>query len=261
MSRCRKSSCAGSSVTSRTPASRKAWNRERICCDCGRIEHVRKDNKSLRCVSCSSRRNASSPAAKASAAAKRTAVTCTCLNCSSTFERTPSQVARGRNKYCSKICDNAHSQVQRTCKCCGASFTVGKSRVNGSNNSSGNFCSRPCYEKWLCRAERTTGRGSRWKSISQAEVEKAPFCGWCGSPKKRLQVHHIVPFRLTNNNDSSNLIPLCASCHKRVELMTVEIEATGISPEEMAPVLMLFLRQRQNATKEILKRLIRERST
>lgn len=240
------------------PDLKKPWVRERTCCDCGKVQSVRKDNRSERCVSCSGRRNASTPAAQTVSARQRTSISCTCIHCASVFSRTPSQIARRGGKYCSIKCANENRQVERVCKCCGVNFKIGRARVHGTSNSSGNYCSRKCYDKWLCRTERTTGRGSQWRAIRLAQIKKSPYCGWCGSVKKRLQVHHIVPFRLTHDNSDANLIPLCGSCHKHVELLTVEIEATGISPDEMATVLGFFLGQRQAATAAILKRLTNE---
>jgi hypothetical protein len=43
---------------------------------------------------------------------------------------------------------------------------------------------------------------------------------------RRLDVHHIVPYRLTHDNSPNNLIPLCKKCHKKAEAVFVELEAT-----------------------------------
>ena len=48
-------------------------------------------------------------------------------------------------------------------------------RRSGKTNSSGNFCSRPCYEQYPCRTERTKGRGSRRTAIRREIVRSAPF--------------------------------------------------------------------------------------
>jgi hypothetical protein len=39
-----------------------------------------------------------------------------------------------------------------------------------------------------------------------------------------LEVHHIVPFRLTYDNAQDNLIPLCKRCHKIVEYVFLDLE-------------------------------------
>ena len=46
-------------------------------------------------------------------------------------------------------------------------------------------------------------------------------CQYCGVEEKllrrKLSVHHIIPFRITKDNSFSNLISLCSSCHSKVE--------------------------------------------
>lgn len=232
--------------------------KERTCCDCGRVELVRNDNTAERCVSCAARARALLPAAKAAMAKLRTRVALICSHCQSPFERTRSQASRAQKSFCSKRCADEHYRIDRTCKFCSKLFQTQIARVFGKSNSSGNFCSRPCYEKWLCRTGRVTGRGSQWKRIRDAAIAEKPFCGWCGSMRKKLQVHHVVPFRLTADNDNGNLIPLCAKCHKQVEFMTVEAESCGVSPAELGVVMQTILRQRQAATASILKRLSNE---
>ena len=51
---------------------------------------------------------------------------------------------------------------KRKCKECDCEFEILKSKLK-SSNTSGNFCSRKCYENYLCDTDRTTGRGSQWK--------------------------------------------------------------------------------------------------
>lgn len=86
----------------------------------------------------------------------------------------------------------------------------------------------------------------------------APFCACCGTTRKQLQVHHIVPFRLTFDNSDQNLIPLCLKCHKSIEHTTQEAEAIGASPDEIGEVFQIVLCSRQNATRHLLRKLISE---
>lgn len=44
----------------------------------------------------------------------------------------------------------------------------------------------------------------------------------CGT-NKNIQVHHIIPFRLTFNNNINNLIPLCTKHHKKIEYITIDV--------------------------------------
>lgn len=135
---------------------------------------------------------------------------------------------------------------------------MNRSVAAGRTNASGNFCSRPCYERWLCRTGRVTGRGSQWRRIREAVKAAAPFCGVCGRVACLLQVHHIVPFRLTFDNDNSNLIPLCVRCHKRVEMVTVEVEGVVDDPADIALVMNTLLRFRQSATFQVLRKIANE---
>ena len=173
------------------------WTRQRSCSECGKVEAVRKDSKSTRCKSCAARGNAASGRVKAVADAAARATFCPV--CGSKKHKTDS--------YCSVACRLTVVRVDRACKCCGVTFQVPRSRVNGKSNASANFCSRPCYEKFLCRTGRVTGRGSQWLKIRTRVKAVAPFCACCGTTKKQLQVHHIVPFRLTFDNSDQNLIP------------------------------------------------------
>lgn len=112
---------------------------------------------------------------------------------------------------------------------------------------------RVCYEHWLCRTDRVNGRGSRWHVIRKEAIRAAPFCAWCGTCRSdSLQVQHIVPYRLTRDNRHVSLVPLCRRCHKLVELLNVEVEALGLSPESIARVADLQLRARQAMTRSVL---------
>ena len=156
--------------------------------------------------------------------------------------------------YCSMKCRVANTRTERECKLCHKNFLVLTSSISVKTNASGNFCSRPCYDKWLCNTERTTGRGSRWNAIRREALRLMPYCGVCGT-RKGLQVHHIIPYRLTHDNNITNLIPLCHRDHKKVEVMTVEIENCGVDVDFMGHVLRQNLRRRQVATAGVLRRV------
>jgi hypothetical protein len=144
---------------------------------------------------------------------------------------------------------------------CGAAFTVPLRTVQGTSNSSGNFCRRPCYNRWLAQTPPESSRGRLWKPISVEVVRQAPFCAWCGTlqrGKRRLQVHHIIPYRLTKNNDPSNLIPLCPRCHKMIETATKVVETDG-GVKLIQDYFATVLRFRQQATRRLLVQIAHER--
>lgn len=57
-------------------------------------------------------------------------------------------------------------------------------------------------------------RGDDWDSIRLEIIERDKCaCVICNN-KKNLAVHHITPWRETQDNSQSNLITLCPTCHK-----------------------------------------------
>ena len=157
----------------------------------------------------------------------------TCQHCRRDFAAPPSS----RQMYCSRTCLTDAKSIERACTTCGGVFRIPRSVLSGRTNSSGRFCSRSCYERHLCRTTRTNGYGSRWKAIRREALRRTPFCAFCGSTR-HLQVHHIIPFRLTRDNSPTNLIPLCLACHKRVETVFLNVEA--VDPPLPVTKLVLF---------------------
>lgn len=186
--------------------------RLRICQACDRKELVRSDNHSKQCRPCAGRRTGFQVKEKRSG----NKFHARCEQCGKDFLTTSSAIKSRRRHYCSPTCLTENRWTSRKCKFCGADFKVRRSALSGRTNASGNFCSRPCYNNYLCSTERTNGRGSRWKKVRQEALKRAPFCAICGT-LQRLDVHHITPYRLTHDNKQTNLIPLCKKHHKMVE--------------------------------------------
>jgi hypothetical protein len=225
----------------RTKATRNAWNRNRLCILCGKSESVRKDNTANTCRSCAARKNG----AGGLATREKNRLKAVCIRCGQEFFTHKSANHYRGQKFCSLLCRRACSSlVTRYCKRCGAAFTVYKGVLSGKTNASGNFCSRPCYEKWLCHPERVTGRGSRWKAIASEVKRRQPFCALCGA-LHNLEIHHIVPFRMTRDNSLTNLITLCKKHHKVVETQVNEAISRGSQPEDIALVFGSLLRMGQ----------------
>jgi hypothetical protein len=223
-----------------------AYVRTRICVDCGKADEVRKDNAAERCVSCSGRRNGAIglPAVRARRFIKP------CGHCGEVFHTTRSNPAQ----FCSKACYTAAVHIERECETCNRTFVIYKSSISGKTNAAGRFCSQPCYWQHLCRTDRQTGRGSQWRKTQREAIARAPFCALCGT-SKRLQVHHIIPFRLTFDNSQENLIPLCQRHHKVVETAFLETEKYGLDMALTAWRSMLL--ERQFATRAKILELAR----
>ena len=54
-----------------------------------------------------------------------------------------------------------------------------------------------------------------WRLIREKVLERDLYtCQWCGS-QKRMEVHHIIPYRISKAHKETNLISLCRKCHKK----------------------------------------------
>lgn len=148
-------------------------------------------------------------------------VVTTCAGCGDPFT-TQAGVYRARpRKYCSKRCARVApvEPVTLSCAVCAAAFVVPPRRVGSAK-----CCSRPCQAKYVGRLarRRTVDRMSRittaaWKE-RRAEVlaRDGHRCLDCGTGE-RLTVHHIVPWRETQDDRIENLVTLCRRCHLMAE--------------------------------------------
>ena len=219
---------------------KKNWTKEVSCKTCGEKRFVRKDSFPEYCKPCSVFQTAQKLKGQTWAKTKK------CFGCNDTIPK------RVPHNYCSTECKMKHKRIERTCKKCSSVFFVRKSALSGKTNASGNFCSRNCYNNYLCKDEKVTGRGSRWKQIRLETIKKSPFCAVCGT-NKNLQVHHIIPYRITKNNDQENLIPLCTRHHKNIEMMFLETEKYPIEDNEL--FWKNVLRTSQQTTRCVLKEI------
>lgn len=67
------------------------------------------------------------------------------------------------------------------------------------------------------RGGKMTAHGAAWESAKrQAHRRDGYKCVKCNSTKQ-LEVHHIIPYRYTQDNRLENLITLCHKCHANEE--------------------------------------------
>lgn len=246
---------------------RNAWARERTCRVCGKCEHVRRDNASDQCLSCAARarrtlsRDSSATQFKPGPRpATRNRYLINCEHCGHSFFTVPSaNKGRRRRRFCSIACRRAGQRVNRQCRMCGGAFSVPRSVISGKTNATANFCCRICYNQWLAQSPIEPTKGHSWAKISREVIAAYPFCAWCGFRcRARLEVHHIIPYRLTRDNSLENLIPLCASCHKRIETKTKLIESAAGNPLSTYGPFWTILRFRQMNTAALIRRLVNE---
>ena len=165
---------------------------------------------------------------------KTTRIAKVCVVCGTQFEV---RKYRTTAKFCSKDCWSRRGTITRNCASCGTPFTDYKS-------NDPRFCSKPCYSNWQMQNVRGSRhpswkggtsshyrRGFDWKEAAAAARERDEFtCQRCGihqselpGKKRRLEVHHIVPYSVSKSNHLSNLISLCRPCHSAVEPAPAEV--------------------------------------
>lgn len=68
----------------------------------------------------------------------------TCLQCGIAMSRTPYDIKKGINKYCSKKCSGIarRSRIDKQCQHCGKPFTTHPCRIK---DGEGKYCSKKCY--------------------------------------------------------------------------------------------------------------------
>ncbi len=225
-----------------SPSYKKNGVKDCMCEDCGTEFTVRKDTKPKVCRHCTSIRGG-----KATKGI-RTAQRVKCLGCDELI------LISNKNNYCSIECRGRHNRIKRVCKQCNQEFTILKSTISDKTNSTGNFCSRNCYNNYMAIGDYIKGRGSRWNKTRKEILDKFPFCAICGTTKN-LQIHHITPYRLTHDNSKENLIPLCTKHHKWIEMMFCDTERFGTS-KTTGLIWNSILRERQTTTAIVIKQII-----
>jgi 5-methylcytosine-specific restriction endonuclease McrA len=107
------------------------------------------------------------------------------------------------------------------------------------------------------KTRRSGGRPARWRLARAEALRRNPFCAICGT-FKRLDVHHIIPYRLTKDDSQDNLIPLCRRHHRQVERLYAALE-----PVQMRDPLVLEMRRitligQQNVTRFVIQQVVEE---
>lgn len=145
-----------------------------------------------------------------------------CLYCGRTFHRSPSEMKRGHNTYCSRACYEKARQagiaakrerrvpagrdgnIKVQCAYCGKAIYLRPSRVRTVKN---HYCSRECK-----RLHQTTTGSHVPRERLRCKYGRCQICGL--DEPDILVIHHKDGNR--TNNDESNLMVLCPNCHARI---------------------------------------------
>lgn len=160
--------------------------------------------------------------------AKYQRVTAYCKNCGEPMEVIPSKLMRGRGVFCSRECFKQYFHI----------YMDGEKNPNWTGG----------YRKH---------RGD-FEYVKRRHFSKVQVCALCGTPRN-IHIHHLVPYRLTHDNKLDNLIPLCASHHKKVETITKPIYE-GFDDKELAKsCLNALLRPKQRTAQMVVAKIIADR--
>lgn len=151
-----------------------------------------------------------------------------CGTCAKPIARSPSRAALFKDHFCSMRCRSDHHSINQS----------------GPRN-------------WNWRGGYHPGRGDDWNIVRKRALKRQPFCAMCGR-LRGLQVHHIIPYRLTQDNRGINLVVLCCSHHMMVERATTKIEATEPDYETMHFIINNMLRSHELTMRAALLQRQRE---
>lgn len=175
-----------------------------------------------------------------------------CSICHNSMEVHPSKVKANKHFACSPECNAKLSRDRRiayfgsadhriaTCEHCGKQFERKPSQLTKYPAS---FCSRTCKASHQTGEESSNWKGGRidpdyygfeWRRIAATVRERDGFtCQCCGKRQgdKGFAVHHIIPLRefLPDRTHEAhalaNLVLLCPTCHRKVEIGKIALPA------------------------------------
>ena len=142
-----------------------------------------------------------------------------CENCKKYFRKPlkfyNQSLKRGTRHFCSKECNLNFHKVEIVCDYCGAITVKQKHKHNDGHN----FCNHSCANSFNNALKKDTsarnyinGKSSYRKKAFAKYEHKCSVCGY--DDVRVLEVHHINSNR--DDNDLSNLIILCPTCHKYI---------------------------------------------
>lgn len=155
-----------------------------------------------------------------------------CDYCGKEINKRPSQVKnnleKGRKNYCSNECKKLGQFTSKVCICgyCGKEIYRTPSQIKKSKSGL-MFCNSSCACTYNNKKFRSGENNPNWKD-GETLYKKTAYsvyqneCSICGfNDKNALEVHHIDMNRANNNTD--NLIILCANHHSLVHRGSLEI--------------------------------------
>ena len=162
-----------------------------------------------------------------------TMVKVVCAYCGTEYEKELKRFneaeRKGSRHFCSQECKNAikRNGEERPCGYCGKMVYRTKSELEKSKSGEV-FCNKSCstafnnqFKSGENHVAYTNGVGSYRSKALRVQEHICSVCGW-SEDERILEVHHIDEDR--TNNDISNLIVLCPTCHRKITLGYYKLE-------------------------------------
>ena len=147
-----------------------------------------------------------------------------CPICNKKFSRWKSQEKRkGRSGilFCSVDCQNIWQNKRLIVNCTNCNKEIERHMCN-LNRHKHHFCNKKCEFEWKRKDNHpnyvggySSAYGRGWNRAREFILDRDKSCKLCGN-ENLLEVHHIIPYHLSKNNEHSNLITLCKSCHSKI---------------------------------------------
>lgn len=144
-----------------------------------------------------------------------------CKACERPFEVPSYQLKYGRGIYCSRECvpplpkNTKQTGTHKKCLMCDIVIYAHPYQIEKRK-----FCSKDCHNeakrKKLFRDSPTFKNGKSFFARIAVETRDDP-CSICSGMGRNRQLHHIDGNDM--NNQRSNLISLCGSCHTRIHVL------------------------------------------
>ena len=182
-----------------------------------------------------------------------------CCFCGKETLKYKSSIKGGKN-FCDLQCMRNYEKTltqKRKCHYCGKEFYVYKSALR-TPNTNGKYCSRDCCDKAKIMPYKEYDRGN-FEEVKAKYFSYPQFCAICGTTKN-IHIHHIIPYRLTQDNSPSNLVPLCIKHHPEYEKASLGFIELMKDDYETAKVMLNNMwRAKQRVTMQVIRRILSER--
>jgi len=159
-----------------------------------------------------------------------------------------------KHHFCSKSCYLKFMDIKAkwvNCSNCGKEIRITPKKFGQKNY----FCSKQCKYEWN-RGENNYGwvggsseyRGDNWQKERRKALKRDGGKCILSQQKygdKKVDVHHIIPYRVANVNYLWNLVTLRRDLHKRIELLShkvsLKLQDFGLTLTQSWGLVLLFV--------------------